>query len=69
MALKHETIQLEGAVLLRLCGGLEDDALGEFDVHLRAARALRPRLLILGTEKVQPLASAALGVLSPAQSK
>jgi hypothetical protein len=61
MALQHETIQLEGAVVLRLCGGLEDDALGDFDLHLRAARALRPRVLILGIGKVQPLASAALG--------
>jgi anti-anti-sigma regulatory factor len=61
MALQHETIQLEGAVVLRLCGALEDDALGDFDLHLRAARALRPRVLILGTAKVQPLASAALG--------
>jgi hypothetical protein len=61
MALQHETIQLEGAVVLRLCGGLEDEALGDFDVHLRAARALRPRVLILGAGKVQPLASAALG--------
>ena len=61
MALQHETIQLEGAVVLRLCGGLEDEALVDFDVHLRAARALRPRVLILGAGKVQPLASAALG--------
>jgi uncharacterized protein YbjT (DUF2867 family) len=61
MALQHETIQLEGAVVLRLCGGLEDEALEDFDLHLRAARALRPRVLILGIGKVQPLASAALG--------
>lgn len=61
MALQHETIQLEGAVVLRLCGGVEDEALGDFDAHLRAARALRPRVLILGVGKVQPLASAALG--------
>ena len=61
MALQHETIQLEGAVVLRLCGGLEDEALVDFDVQLRAARAVRPRVLILGAGKVQPLASAALG--------